>query len=98
MKIGQLVPCPFCGNQPTRHDSVGPSGFTWSKEEEQIFPVACMTHGCQPSGTYLPDILWNQVAGKQGSLMKAIFETMEAEHSPLLEDKKKRYRLYVISH
>lgn len=98
MKIYQLLPCPFCGNQPIRHDSVGPSGYTWSTEEEQIFPVACMTDGCQSAGAYLPDVLWNQVAGEQGSIMKAIFETMEAEHSPLLEDKKKRYRLYLMSH
>lgn len=98
MKLNQLNVCPFCGEKPVRHDSVGPSGFTWSTEEEQIFPVGCATRDCPPSGVYLPDVIWNTVADKQSTLMKSVFSNLEANESPELERKKKIYRLYVMSH
>lgn len=98
MRINQLAACPFCGEKPERHDSVGPSGYTWSTEEEKIFPVACLTKGCPPSGVYLPDVTWNTVADKQSTLMKSVFSNLEANESPELERKKKFYRLYVMSH
>lgn len=98
MKLNQLNVCPFCGEKPVRHDSVGPSGFTWSTEQDQIFPVACVTKGCPPSGDYLPDVTWNAVTDKQSTLMESIFSNLEANDSPELERKKKSYRLYVMSH
>ncbi|WP_158699189.1 hypothetical protein [Cronobacter dublinensis] len=98
MKIEQMNPCPFCGNRPTRHDGVGPSGFTGSNEEDQVFHVACMTKNCQPTGVYLPDVVWNGYSSTQGALMKAVFEVLKEEDLLLFEEKKKRYRLYVMSH
>lgn len=98
MRVDQLEPCPFCGNKPVRQCDVGPTGFTWSQEEDQIFPVACVTKDCQPSGVFLPDVVWNENASKQGALMKSVFQILEAEGTPLFEEKKKLYRLYVMSH
>lgn len=91
MRLDQLEPCPFCGNKPARHADVGPTGFTWSQEEDQIFPVACMTKNCQPSGVYLPDVVWNENSTTQGKLMKSVLQILEADESPLFEEKKKSY-------
>ncbi|ELQ6021908.1 hypothetical protein R2217_000792 [Cronobacter turicensis] len=98
MKIEQMNPCPFCGQIPVRHDSVSPAGFTWSKEEDQVFHVACMTKNCQPSGVYFPDVVWNANSETQGDLMKVVFESLKEGDLLLLEEKKKNYRLYVMSH
>ncbi len=98
MRVDQLTPCPFCGVRPARHDSVGPSGFTWSTEEEQIFLVACMTKNCPPSGIYLPDEVWNFDAQTQIGLMGSIFATMEAEKSPDLEERREAYKVYQRRH
>ena len=97
MRVDQLKPCPFCGAKPVRNDDIGPTGFTWSNEEEQIFHVACMTKNCPPSGAYIPDVVWNEYTSRQGALMKYVFQLLEDESSPLFEEKKKRYRLYVMS-
>ncbi|WP_431190938.1 Lar family restriction alleviation protein [Kosakonia cowanii] len=98
MRVDQLKPCPFCGAKPVINDDIGPTGFTWSNEEEQIFQVACMTKNCPPSWVYIPDVVWNEYTSTQGVLMKYVFQLLEDESSPLFEEKKKRYRLYVMSH
>ncbi|WP_313017891.1 hypothetical protein [Atlantibacter hermannii] len=98
MRPEQLNPCPFCGAKPVRNDDISATGFVGSKEEDQIYFVACMTKGCQPEGVFLSDVSWNIFSAKQDTLMKAVFDMLEAEGSPLLEEKKKRFRLYVMSH
>ena len=95
MRINRLKPCPFCGAKPVRNDDIGPTGFAWSNEEEQIFHVACMTKGCPPSGVYLPDIAWNIDSTTQEGLMENIFATMKAEESPLHDERQEFYKEYL---
>jgi len=98
MRPEQLNQFPFCGAKPVRNDEISATGFVGSKEEDRIYFVACMTKGCQPEGVFLSDVDWNNFSAKQGSLMNAVFDALEAEGSPVLEEKKKRCRLYVMSH
>lgn len=95
MRLEQVSPCPFCGEKPAKHDSVGPTGFTWSTEEEQIFSVACMTKDCLPNGVYMPDAVWNREAATKETLMDEVFSILKAEKSPLLNDKHEAYRAYI---
>ncbi len=98
MRVDQLRPCPFCGIRPERHESVGPSGYTWSTEEEKIFSVACMITNCPPSGIYLPDLVWNVDSHTQNGLMESIFSTMEAEKSQAIDEKRDCYNSYLKRH